>query len=623
MSIDERVSVSQIQKAVKSLSSYAASKKKEIQESGKVLFDDEDENVWLVVTTKTMSPSLTLKPQRIPLAHPIVDPRVSSICLITKDPQRAYKDLLQKQNIGFISRVVGITKLKGKFSPYDARRQLAGDHGLFLADERIIPLLPKLLGKAFFKKKKQPIPVNLLKKDLKAELESAISSTYMHQNAGTSLAIKMGHTGMDARKLVANIEKATPAVARKLYAVNKRRKSGEKNKPVVVKESMKSEEEKIQEREEAWENIQSLGIKTHSSVCLPIWSCSLSERWIASAPAAAPVSNGKVSTNGISKGSKPIEREDEEDDTMSEGDDSDEKRLSNKLAKSSLNPSKKPAKRPAEESQPDARKKKRKADDERAEDGLTSTDAPSKKSKTTSADSLSTASKKPKEKSSAPVEAPSTTKAPTEKPRKAERVKAADLMDEDLPSPPQNEQKQKKKDETSPFAAADANLKAHKKDKKRDKVLAESGAAAMMQDTTLPVIKSGTSTPFAAADASLKAHKKAKKAEKGSDGATVVEKANEVVPSKENSNTSKPVSTPPSTTPLKSALKKSSTSAAGPGSGPTPSELSEKKAKKATFSVVEKKKEKISKGVIGGVSGAKSGKGGKSKASLVGRGPKM
>ena len=65
MSIDDRVSISQIQKAVKSLSTYAASKKKEIQEGGKVLFDDEDENVWLVVTTKTMSPTLTLKPQRM------------------------------------------------------------------------------------------------------------------------------------------------------------------------------------------------------------------------------------------------------------------------------------------------------------------------------------------------------------------------------------------------------------------------------------------------------------------------------------------------------------------------------------------------------------------------------
>lgn len=32
---------------------------------------------------------------------------------------------------------------------------------------------------------RQPIPVNLQKKDVKAELERAVSSTYMHQNQGT------------------------------------------------------------------------------------------------------------------------------------------------------------------------------------------------------------------------------------------------------------------------------------------------------------------------------------------------------------------------------------------------------------------------------------------------------
>lgn len=32
---------------------------------------------------------------------------------------------------------------------------------------------------------RQPIPVSLTKKDLKGELERAISSTYFHQNLGT------------------------------------------------------------------------------------------------------------------------------------------------------------------------------------------------------------------------------------------------------------------------------------------------------------------------------------------------------------------------------------------------------------------------------------------------------
>ena len=86
--------------------------------------------------------------------HPIVDPRVSSVCLITKDPQREYKDLLESHGIRFINRVVGIEKLKGKFKPFEARRLLLKGNDLFLADERVVPLLPGLLGKKFFEAKK-------------------------------------------------------------------------------------------------------------------------------------------------------------------------------------------------------------------------------------------------------------------------------------------------------------------------------------------------------------------------------------------------------------------------------------------------------------------------------------
>ena len=89
-----------------------------------------------------------------PIVHPLVDPRTESVCLITKDPQREYKDLLETHGIKFISRVVGIEKLKGKFKPFEARRMLLKENALFLADERVIPLLPGLLGKAFFKAKK-------------------------------------------------------------------------------------------------------------------------------------------------------------------------------------------------------------------------------------------------------------------------------------------------------------------------------------------------------------------------------------------------------------------------------------------------------------------------------------
>ena len=88
------------------------------------------------------------------MKYPIVDPRTTPICLITKDPQREYKDRIAAENIKFISRVVDIRHLKGKWKPYEARRLLLRENGLFLADERVVPLLPGLLGKIFFKAKK-------------------------------------------------------------------------------------------------------------------------------------------------------------------------------------------------------------------------------------------------------------------------------------------------------------------------------------------------------------------------------------------------------------------------------------------------------------------------------------
>ena len=89
-----------------------------------------------------------------PVIHPIVDPRTTPVCLIVKDPQREYKDLLETHKIKFISRVVGLAKLKGKFRPFDARRALLKEYGLFLADDRVIPTLPKLLGSKWFEAKK-------------------------------------------------------------------------------------------------------------------------------------------------------------------------------------------------------------------------------------------------------------------------------------------------------------------------------------------------------------------------------------------------------------------------------------------------------------------------------------
>ncbi|QRW20158.1 ribosomal protein L1p/L10e family [Rhizoctonia solani] len=242
--IDSHVSTKQAKLAIDALLKYNEKRQAEKEESE--LLGAREEVVWLNVGVKKAYPEKKLKPFSIPLARPIIDPRTTSICLITKDPQREYKDLLAAQNVKFVSRVVGVTKLKGKFKPFEARRQLMKDHGIFLVDERVVPMMPKLLGKIFFKAKKQPIPVNLQKKDVKSELERAVSSTYMHQNQGTCTAIKIAPTTFTSSQVLENLTTALPEIVKRIQG--------------------------------GWENVQSLHIKTSGSVSLPIWSLERARR---------------------------------------------------------------------------------------------------------------------------------------------------------------------------------------------------------------------------------------------------------------------------------------------------------------------------------------------------------
>ncbi|KAI6027455.1 ribosomal protein L1p/L10e family-domain-containing protein [Pisolithus microcarpus] len=240
--IDGHVSLKQCKRAVTALHDYATKKEKEREENE--LLPGKDQHVWLQITVKKMQPTQKLKPIRIPLKHTLVDPRTSAVCLITKDPQREYKDLLEQHDIKFISRVVGIEKLRGKFKAFEARRLLLKENGMFLADDRVIPLLPRLLGSKWFEAKKQPIPVNLKRKNLKTELEHAIESSYMHQNKGTCTSVKVGVLSQTPKQILANVQTALPAIASRI--------------------------------KDGWENIQCLHIKTSSSISLPIWSCELS-----------------------------------------------------------------------------------------------------------------------------------------------------------------------------------------------------------------------------------------------------------------------------------------------------------------------------------------------------------
>ncbi|KWU45557.1 ribosomal protein L1, partial [Rhodotorula sp. JG-1b] len=209
--------------------------------------DGADEKVFLVVGLKQAPKREAHKPVRIAVPHPVMNPKESPVTLFVKDPQRTYKDLLEELKIGFVSRVVGLDKLRTKHKTFEAKRELLREADLFLVDDRVMVEVGKSIGKMWRDAKKQPIPVAIQRKDLKAELERAIASTYMNVTTGTSLSIKLGTTALhSADELLANLDAVLPYIATRIP-----------NTPASFK------------------NIQSLHLKTSTSVSLPIYTASL------------------------------------------------------------------------------------------------------------------------------------------------------------------------------------------------------------------------------------------------------------------------------------------------------------------------------------------------------------
>lgn len=234
---------------------------------------DEDETstpIWLNLSTKKhIVDKKSLKPAKIALPHPLNTNSSATICLITADPQRRYKDIVASpafpsELAARITKVVGIKKVRAKHTQYEAQRKLKAEHDIFLADDRIVTGLPKLLGKTFYKGSKRPIPVSLsapvpktegkrikrAKGDeqqdaatpeaIAKEIEKALSGTVVHLSASASTAVKVGYSSWDAEKLAANVE----AVATALI---------EKHVPGK------------------WRGVKALHVKGEATAALPIW----------------------------------------------------------------------------------------------------------------------------------------------------------------------------------------------------------------------------------------------------------------------------------------------------------------------------------------------------------------
>ena len=142
------------------------------------------------------------------------------MCLIVKDLKgeghKAAKAKVRAEQVAGVTKVVGVSKLKTKFESHEAKRQLCNSYDLFMADERVLPTLPKLLGKSFFKKKKQPVPVKLSGKDWAGQITKALEATYLFLTGGTSLSMRVARSTQTEGECVENVMAALAGAVEKL-----------------------------------------------------------------------------------------------------------------------------------------------------------------------------------------------------------------------------------------------------------------------------------------------------------------------------------------------------------------------------------------------------------------------
>ena len=55
---------------------------------------------------------------------------------------------MKQEKLAKVAKVIGLSKLKSKYESHEAKRNLCAQYDLFIADDRIIPSLPKLIGES-------------------------------------------------------------------------------------------------------------------------------------------------------------------------------------------------------------------------------------------------------------------------------------------------------------------------------------------------------------------------------------------------------------------------------------------------------------------------------------------
>lgn len=170
--------------------------------------------------------------------------------------------------------MIGVAKIKARYKSYESRRQLLAEHEVFLADDRIITLLPKILGKVFYDhSSKRPIPVNFQPSKSQRN-ESTSSGTLLipeskfpGSNTAASVATPLRFAHEIERTLSCAQVHLSPSVTSSV------RVGLSSFTPEQLTENVKTVVDGIVERfvTKKWRNVRAIHIKGPNTMALPVW----------------------------------------------------------------------------------------------------------------------------------------------------------------------------------------------------------------------------------------------------------------------------------------------------------------------------------------------------------------
>lgn len=107
--------------------------------------------------------------------------------------------------------MLGISKIRKRYSTHESKRELLRQFDHFLVDHRVAPMLPRLLGKSFIDSKRMPRSVRM-KRDVVSNIKRALHSTSFTPRRGTSTTIKVGNGDLTSQQITDNCQCVLRAV---------------------------------------------------------------------------------------------------------------------------------------------------------------------------------------------------------------------------------------------------------------------------------------------------------------------------------------------------------------------------------------------------------------------------